>query len=112
MASVGYVAVNAALLAKMKIRSLGKGSVEGLFRGSSSGALPELFGSQGRPCVLRPDERIDERGNEEADYVSIAPSSCPVGAELSAVPYVDQHFGQKEAVHTVLFGFQCRGRNT
>jgi len=62
VASVGYVAVNAALLAKMKIR-------------------------------------IDERGNEEADYVSIAPSSCPVGAELSAVPYVNQ-FGNNKINYT------------
>eukprot|EP00439_Symbiodinium_sp_Y106_P046368 s2809_g5.t3 len=43
--------------------------------------------------------QIDERGNEEADYVSIAPSSCPVGAELSAVPYVNQ-FGNNKINYT------------
>ena len=53
MAAVGYVRVNAALLAKMKIR-------------------------------------IEQRGNAEADYVSVAPESCPPGTELSAVPYVNQ----------------------
>ncbi|CAE6960361.1 sphX [Symbiodinium natans] len=53
VASVGYVRVNAALLAKMKIR-------------------------------------IEERGNEEADYVSVAPSNCAIGTELSSVPYVNQ----------------------
>ena len=41
-----------------------------------------------------PDSRIEERGNEEADYVSVAPSSCPVGAELSAVPYINQQLGR------------------
>jgi len=62
VASVGYVAVNAALRSKMKIR-------------------------------------IEERGNEEADYVSVAPSSCPVGAELSAVPYINQ-FGNSKVNYT------------
>ncbi|CAE6949870.1 sphX, partial [Symbiodinium natans] len=59
VASVGYVGVNAALLAKMKIR-------------------------------------IEERGNEEADYVSVAPSNCAIGTELSAVPYVNQLPGTHE----------------
>ncbi|CAK9066479.1 Protein SphX [Durusdinium trenchii] len=62
VATVGYVPVNAALLAKMKIR-------------------------------------IEERGNEEADYISVAPSNCPVGTELSAIPYVNQ-FGTDKVNYT------------
>jgi len=59
---VGYVPVNAALLAKMQIR-------------------------------------IEKRGNEEADYVSVAPSTCPPGTELSAEPFVNQ-FGNSKVKYT------------
>ena len=62
VATVGYVPVNAALLAKMQIR-------------------------------------IEERGNEEADYVSVTPTSCPPGTELTAVPYVNQ-FGNDKINYT------------
>ena len=77
VSSVGYVAVNDALLSKMKIRHLVRSrqvKAKGTGRGRHS--------------------RIEERGNEEADYVSVAPSSCPVGAELSVVPYINQHLGR------------------
>ena len=62
VSEVGYVPVNAALLAKMKIR-------------------------------------IEERGNEQADYVSVAPDECPQGTELSAVPYVNE-FGTSKVNYT------------
>eukprot|EP00434_Breviolum_minutum_P037241 symbB.v1.2.033016.t1/scaffold4043.1/size45695/5 len=62
VSEVGYVPVNAALLAKMKIR-------------------------------------IEERGNEQADYVSVAPDECPQGTELSAVPYINE-FGTSKVNYT------------
>lgn len=62
VSEVGYVPVNAALLAKMK-------------------------------------RRIEERGNVEADYISVAPEICDVGFELTSVAYVNR-FGNRKVNYT------------
>ncbi|CAJ1390644.1 unnamed protein product [Effrenium voratum] len=46
--------------------------------------------------------RIAERGNDEADYVSIKPDTCPLGTELSAVPYVNQFGNPKTSYNCTL----------
>ncbi|CAJ1436638.1 unnamed protein product [Effrenium voratum] len=43
--------------------------------------------------------RLAQRGNDEADYVSVMPATCPAGAELSAQPYVNQ-FGNPKMNYT------------
>ena len=46
--------------------------------------------------------RVAERGNDEADYVSIEPDTCPLGTELSAVPYVNQFGSPKTSYNCTL----------
>ncbi|CAE7570062.1 sphX [Symbiodinium natans] len=62
VSQVGYVPLNIALLAKMKIR-------------------------------------IEERGNPEADYVSVAPATCPIGTELTSLPFINA-FGNSKVNYT------------